>query len=593
MRCQVEDLWNPDFDPATGSGQNPAQVGQSELSRGGFVAGTSDDGTGALQPDSLLGVTVAGKYVVKRILGAGGMGAVYLARQRMLNREVALKVLRPPSGSGVDRELFDEMFLAEAAAVAQLKSPHAVTVYDFGRTDKGTLFIAMDYLEGRSLAAVLEEDGVMDAGAAVHVGVQVCRALREAHEHDIVHRDLKPANVMLSDRNNDPYFATVLDFGLAGELPMEEGDDSEGARFLGSPRFAAPEQFIGDGSVDRRSDVYGFGLLLYTMLSGRPPFDGDTGQLALAHVTRPPPTLAEVAPGVPAQLSTLVHRCLAKDPADRFDDMTEVIRALGEVDLPNESHEPEITPHDLADFAAEIGLDEIEPVGAESDELSIEPVDLEADTDELGAITDETPVDDLDEITEDTVGSADPDERGSITDESRDEPSESSVSPPPPWKEAEQPPANRRKGGGLLLIIAAVVVIGGVAIVGAWVGMQFLPGRGGDRSEPVKTEDPTEAPTDVSDQEAPTEAPVEVEIEDETQTVVPEPPTAAEERPTPTPPEPVTETSDREAPTAAEEITEAPTPYDEPPTAAPADASDREPPTEEVQPVDGYKDDPY
>ena len=132
------------FDPRTGVGQNSAEVGQPEFARGGLLAGSSDDGTGALQPDSLLGVTVAGKYEVKRILGAGGMGAVYLARQKMLNRDVALKVLRPPSDSGVDRELFDEMFLAEAAAAAGLKSPHSVTVYDFGRTDKGTLFIAMD-----------------------------------------------------------------------------------------------------------------------------------------------------------------------------------------------------------------------------------------------------------------------------------------------------------------------------------------------------------------------------------------------------------------------------------------------------------------
>ncbi len=555
------------------------------------MAGTSDDGTGALQPDSLLGVTVAGKYVVKRILGAGGMGAVYLARQKMLDRDVALKVLRPPSDSGVDRELFDEMFLAEAAAAAQLKSPHAVTVYDFGRTDKGTLFIAMDYLEGRSVAEVLEEGGTLDPGAAVHVGVQVCRALREAHQHEIVHRDLKPANVMLSDRNNDPYFATVLDFGLAGELPMEEEDDSEGARFLGSPRFAAPEQFIGDGSVDRRSDVYGFGLLLYTMLSGRPPFDGDTGELAVAHVTRPPPTLKEAAPDVPAQLSSLVHRCLAKDPADRFDDMTEVIRALGEVELPNESHEPEITPHDLADFAAEIGLDEVEPVGEESDELSIEPVDLEADTDELAAITDETPVDDYDEITEETEGSADPDEFAAVTDEGRDEPSEASVSRPPPWKEPAPPPAGKRKSGGLWLLVAGLVLFGGVALVGAWVGMQFLPGRGEEPREPVTAEEPTEA-LDAT--------PVDVQIEDETQATIPDPPPVSEERPTPAEPEPVTEAptdvSDHEAPTDVsdqEAPTEAPTPYDDPPTPAPADASDREPPTEEVPQVDGYKDDPY
>ncbi len=557
------------------------------------MAGSSDDETGALQPDSLLGVTVAGKYEVKRILGAGGMGAVYLASQKMLNRAVALKVLRPPADSGVDRELFDEMFLAEAAAAAALKSPHSVTVYDFGRTDKGTLFIAMDYLEGRSVQDTLETDGPMDVGEVVHIGVQVCRALREAHEQGIVHRDLKPANVMLSDRNNDPFFATVLDFGLAGEMPMEE-DDDEGVRFLGSPRFAAPEQFRRDVEVDRRSDIYSFGMLLYAMLAGRPPFDGDTGELALAHVTQIPPTLYEVAPDVPAQFSALVHRCVAKEPADRFDDMTEVMRALGEVELPETSHEPEITPHDLADFAEEIGLDEVEPLGGDSDELSLGPA--EHGVSEPDAITDETQVldpgeltDELsefdDEITEDNLGVVvdEPPQRPPPPRSAR----EDTPSPTPPWREPEAAPTQRKRGGRVALLLVGLALFGGVALVGAWIGLQFLPGAEGDGKTPADaTEEPaTEPPLVVEEATAAPELPVEIEDEPATAEEPTEPAPAHDEPPTPRPPEPATaaDTSDRAEPADADE----PTPYDEPPTPAP-----EEPPTEEVQ-VDGYKDDPY
>jgi hypothetical protein len=400
---------------------------------------------------------------------------------------------------------------------------------------------------------------------------------------------------MLSDRNNDPFFATVMDFGLAGEMPMEEEDDDEGVRFLGSPRFAAPEQFRKDVEVDRRSDIYSFGMLLYAMLAGRPPFDGDTGELALAHVTQIPPTLNEVAPEVPAQLSALVHRCLAKDPAERFDDMTEVMRALGEVELPEASHEPEITPHDLADFAEEIGLDDGDPLGADGDEQFLGAA--EHGVSEPDAITDETQgldpgelTDELaefdDEITEDNLGEVvdEPPRRPPAPPPPREEP----PSPTPPWREYDSAPVHRKRGGGVALLLVGLAVFGGIALVGAWIGLQFLPGADGEGKTPEDaTDEPVTGPSTAIEEATPApELPVEIEDEPATDEVPTEPATAHDESPTPRPPEPATaaETSDRADPTDADE----PTPYDEPPTPAP-----EEPPTEEVQQVEGYKDDPY
>ena len=322
-------------------------------------------------PDSLVGRVIASKYNIHRVIGVGGMGEVYQATQETLNREVAVKVLRMPADAGVDGELFDKMFLQEAAAAASLTSPHTITIYDFGQTEDEIRYIVMEFLEGHTIREAVEASGPFKPARAVHVGIQVCRSLREAHEKDIVHRDLKPANVMLAERNNDPDFGKVLDFGLV-KNQRDLGEDSELSlvgRFVGSPKFAAPEQLQRRSDVDQRADIYAFGLLMYYMLASESPFNGDTRQIITAQLLDPPPPMEEFNPGsnIPISLEALVYRCLEKDPNRRFQSMTEVIRALSEVDFPDGADEPDITAHDLAEFAKELDLDDEEIVTEEEE----------------------------------------------------------------------------------------------------------------------------------------------------------------------------------------------------------------------------------
>jgi len=317
-----------------------------------------DDARGA-DASALVGTTFAGKYDIEALVGEGGMARVYRARQPVLDREVALKVLEPPAGD-LERAAFDRMFLREAATAAQLKSPHSITLYDFGQADDGTPFLIMEFLEGRPLDQVLTEDAPLPARRAVHIAVQACRSLREAHEKGLVHRDLKPANVMLVDRNNDPDFVKVLDFGIA-KNSATGGEDDEASLagvFIGSPRYASPEQLQRRPDVDHRADIYACGLLMYAMLVGDPPFDGTPRELLHKHLLEPPQPMDELKIDVPAELAAVVYRCLEKDPARRYGDMTELIRALGGVTFVGDEQDAPITQADMADFAAEIELDE-------------------------------------------------------------------------------------------------------------------------------------------------------------------------------------------------------------------------------------------
>ena len=326
-------------------------------SSGGDSAGDGRPGDGT--PHPLVGKTIADKYVVEAPVGAGGMAQVFKARQRILNREVAVKVLEPPDGTDLEREAFERMFLQEAAVAAGLKSPNSITIYDFGQAGDDTLYLVMEFLEGQTLQELVDAEGVLEAPRAAHIAVQVCRSLREAHEKGLVHRDLKPANVMLVDRNNDPDFVKVLDFGIA-KNQAELGEDDEMSllgRFVGSPRYASPEQLQQRSDVDHRADIYACGLLLYAMLTGAPPFDGSPRELLHKHLLEPPEPIDESNLQVPEALAAVVYRCLEKDPSRRYGDVTELIRALGGVTFGSEGGAA-TTDADVADFALEIELDE-------------------------------------------------------------------------------------------------------------------------------------------------------------------------------------------------------------------------------------------
>ena len=273
----------------------------------------------------------AERYVVERLLGRGGMGEVWLATQEPLGRRVAVKVLRPPDQIEDDPN-FDQRFLREAAASSRLAHPHVVTVYDFGQSKEGALYIVMEHLDGKDLRTVLSHTGAFPPLRALHISRQVARALRDAHSHGIIHRDLKPANVFLLHRDDDPDFVKVLDFGLV-KFADEVSDITLAGRFLGSPRWTSPEALDRRRDVDHRADIYALGLLLYSMLVGAPPFDGDPVQVMHAHLHDRPPPMALRNPrgGIIPEVEAVVARCLEKDPDRRFAGMEDLLRALREV----------------------------------------------------------------------------------------------------------------------------------------------------------------------------------------------------------------------------------------------------------------------
>lgn len=284
--------------------------------------------------DPLLGSVVQGRYRIDRLLARGGMGAIYLAEQVPLGRAVALKVLVPSALRADNDGELRRRFLREAETCAKLRHPNTVVVFDYGTLplaggEGEGLFIAMEYVAGRTLGQALREDGRFDAARVSAIAVQVARSLREAHAAGIVHRDLKPGNVMLTPGSDDERETVkVLDFGVAKVLGEASDGLTVAGSFVGSPRYASPEQ-IQELDVDGRSDLYSLGVVMYELLAGVPPFQaGDTIRMLMAHVRDAPPPLSDRVEGVPVELAELVHALLEKDPARRPADADAVIQAL-------------------------------------------------------------------------------------------------------------------------------------------------------------------------------------------------------------------------------------------------------------------------
>lgn len=295
--------------------------------------------------DALVGKVLNGRVRIVRVIARGGMGKVYYGEQISMGRACAIKVLDPRSaGQGMDSNEYARRFLLEASTSSKLTHPNVVTIFDYGQTEDGVCYIAMEYLEGRTLSTELRDSGRMDPARACDVAKQVARALREAHAMGVVHRDLKPGNVFLVKHDEEEVLAKVLDFGLvkltASESSKPGGDrrsiaEDEDLRtrvgqVMGSPRYMAPEQVQGV-PVDARADIYSLGCVLYAMLTGKPPFVRQTDLLTMmAHVADPVPPMASVAPdlALPEGLEATVLHCMEKDPASRFASMDEVIRAL-------------------------------------------------------------------------------------------------------------------------------------------------------------------------------------------------------------------------------------------------------------------------
>ncbi len=276
------------------------------------------------------GAVVLERFRIDRLLGRGGMGAVYEAWHLQLQRRFALKVMLPSLRSDAQMA---QRFLREARAAARLSSPHIGRVHDFGSLPDGSPFMVMEYLEGETLEAALAR-GALPLEDALRLFRQALEALAEAHEAGIVHRDFKPANLFLARNEEGRVSVKVLDFGIAKSVnpELEHGlGATTGLALVGSPVFMAPEQLLPGAPIDARCDVWAAGCVLYQALTGSPPFvRGSLTELARAIQTEPHRPLAQVRPEAPNALSELIDLCLEKDAAKRFAAAPELLVALDE-----------------------------------------------------------------------------------------------------------------------------------------------------------------------------------------------------------------------------------------------------------------------
>lgn len=285
--------------------------------------------------DALLGTVVGGQYRVDAKIGEGGMGSVYRARQLAIDREVALKVLRAQVPDE-DKPQLIERFRREARATSKLRHPNTVSVYDFGETPEGVLYMVLELLEGATLSQVIAESAPLAPERVASMGRQIAKSLAEAHALGIVHRDLKPDNVFVCDYHGDPDFAKVMDFGIARLLTSEdERHVTRTGMMVGTPRYIAPEQAMAR-QVSPAADLYALGVILFEMLSGRTPYAADSPMgLAMAHIHEPIPELE--LRGLPEALAAswrgLVTALLTKNPKKRPQDAGEVAQWLGQLEL--------------------------------------------------------------------------------------------------------------------------------------------------------------------------------------------------------------------------------------------------------------------
>src|SRR5215203_5907919 len=265
---------------------------------------------------------IDGRYALGELLGGGGMAQVYLTRDEVLGRDVALKVLR---AQYTDDEGFVERFRREAKNAAALNHPTIVQVYDQGRTEDGTYYIAMEYVPGGTLAQRIKQGGPMGPAEAAGVASRLAEALAVAHERGIIHRDIKPQNVLLTASGD----AKVADLGIARAASSKTM--TETSLIFGTASYMSPEQAKGE-RVGPQSDLYSLGVVLYQMLTGELPYTADNPlATAMKHVDEAPRHPREANPAVPEELDALTAKLLAKDPADRYASAAELAEDLGRV----------------------------------------------------------------------------------------------------------------------------------------------------------------------------------------------------------------------------------------------------------------------
>ncbi len=308
----------------------------SELSEGTVVArddtspGTTSAGArrSTARGRELPRARRVGAYNLRRLLGQGGMGEVYLGEHRLLRRPCAVKLIRTDrAGDAAAIARFE----AEVQATATLTHPNTVEIYDCGVTEDGEFFYVMEFLPGLSLQDIVDRTGPLPAGRVIHLLRQVCSALNEAHQHGMVHRDIKPGNIFAAERGGIRDFAKLLDFGLVKSTNQdpEVAQVTHDGAVVGSPLYAAPELTLGDHDVGPGADIYSLGATAFFLLTGRPVFTGGNPlKVVFAHATQAPDSPSDVCDGIPADLEAIVLKGLAKSPDDRFASAADFERAL-------------------------------------------------------------------------------------------------------------------------------------------------------------------------------------------------------------------------------------------------------------------------
>ena len=277
--------------------------------------------------DLLVGSTVAGKYHIDRLIGRGGMGAVFQATNAAIGKRVALKFLGAQTSR--DSEAATR-FQREAEAASLAESPHIVQIFDSGRSEQGLPFLVMELLTGEDLRARLHREGRLDAETAVRVGVQVLKALRQAHGAGIVHRDLKPDNVFLCRRDDEPSFVKIVDFGIS-KLQQQPGVDTltHKGTVLGTAFYMSPEQAQSFPDIDGRTDLFSVGAILYEMLTGQPPHSAPTYEAVLIAIcTRDAADVRALVPQVPEKLARVVARALRRERDERYESAQDMLADL-------------------------------------------------------------------------------------------------------------------------------------------------------------------------------------------------------------------------------------------------------------------------
>jgi serine/threonine protein kinase/formylglycine-generating enzyme required for sulfatase activity len=280
----------------------------------------------AARQDRLLGTVLAGRYMVVQKVGQGGMGAIYKAVHTKMDRICALKLLTSISG---DNEAAQARFSREAKMASRIDNPHAVTIYDYGEAEGGIPFLAMEFIDGKPLSHLLSTEKPLPLDRVIRITSQIAEALSAAHAMGIVHRDLKPDNVMLARKGGDEDYVKVLDFGIAKAV-TDDGQDNltKTGYVLGTPAYMSPEQLSGE-KLDARSDIYSLAIMVYEMLSGRLPFEGDNQQaVMIKRITSDPTPLRMVEPSISDSIERVVMESLARDRERRVTTVDAFAKAL-------------------------------------------------------------------------------------------------------------------------------------------------------------------------------------------------------------------------------------------------------------------------